>query len=163
MNIKIHLASFIIGAGISLYTLTQLAIYYMGTYRGHWASSILTLNDGLYVQIIQITSDALVIALAYVFAKFNLGFSFIKEPPHDFFLKEDYLSNKNIIILASSCLSALTICTTLLLLYRSNVVGLTILAIVTFLISYYFSKRRDYEDVRTAIAAHRKKTKSNGS
>ena len=162
MNIKIHLASFIVGAGISLYSLIQLAIYYLGTYRGHWGSSILSLNDGVYVQIIQFSSDLVVIALAFIFKKFNLGFSFIKEPPHDFFLRENYLSHRNIIILASSCLSALTISATLILLYRSNVLGLTFLTIITFAISYYFSRRRDYEDVRTAIAAHRKKTKSNG-
>lgn len=163
MTIKVHLASFIIGAGISLYTLIQLAIYYLGTYRGHWGAGILTLSDGVYVQVIQVTSDILVFGLAFTFSKFNLGFSFIKKPPHDFFLRENYFSNKNVMILASSCFSALTIFATMILMFRANVLGLTILVLITFLISFYFSRRSDYEDVRTALPTNRKKTKSNGS
>jgi len=163
MNIKIHLSSFIVGAGIPLYTLFQLGVYYIGTYKGHWGSGILSLNDGLYVQVIQFSSDLLVITLAFIFTKFNLGFSFIKEPPHDFFITEDYLSNKNLVIIASSCISALSISTTMLFLYQANVLGLTILTLIVLLISYYFSRRSDHHDSRAALDAYSKKNKGAGS
>lgn len=163
MNIKIHLASFIVGVGIPLYTLIQLGVYYIGTYKGHWGSSILTLNNGLYVQIIQLTSDFLVISMAIVFKRFNLGFSFIKKPPHDFFMREDYLSNKNLIIIASSCISAISIITTLFFLYQQNVLQLTILSVIVLLISYYFSRRNDHDDSRAALDAYSKKNKGAGS
>lgn len=163
MNIKLHLAVFITGAVIPFYTLIQLSIFYAGTYRGHWNNSILSLSDGLYVQIIQFSSDIFVIGLALILKKFNLGFSFIKKPPHDFFLRENYYTNKNMMILASSCLSAATIFTTLILIFNANVIGLTVLVFITFSISFYFSRKSDHEDVRTALAAHRNKIKKNGS
>lgn len=154
LGIKIHLSSFIIGAGISLYTLIQLGIYYIGSYNGSWGSNILLLNEGHYVQIIQISSDIFVIIIALLFRCFNLGFSFVSEPPHDFLLKENYFTSNNLTLLFSSIISSVTIGITSFLLFTTNILGLTLIALFTFNLSYYFSKRRDYEDVRTAIETY---------
>ncbi|SGI69943.1 Uncharacterised protein [Mycobacterium tuberculosis] len=163
LNIKVHLASFIIGVGITIYTLIQLGIYYIGTYIDHWGSDYLLVNDSIYVQIIQFSSDSLVLLASFILYKFNLGFSFIKEPPHDFFLKEDYLSRRNLVIVTSSLISALSISSTLLFLYRANIFKLTILTIVVLCISYYFSRRRDYDDIRTTINAYSNKNQDDRS
>lgn len=154
MGMKTHLAAFITGAGLSAYYSLQLSIYYLFILSG-FQQNLIHQNTGLDVYIIQLTSITFAI-IACIILKFRgLGFSFIIEPPHDFFREEDYGSSANKMVLISGVLSFATVSLALFILYYANPLWLVLMTLITFAVSYYFSKKREGDDVREAIESYR--------
>lgn len=122
-------------------------------------TSIIFQSHGSFVYFIQITSDILVVGYAFFLKSTNRGFSFIIEPPHDFWIKENYMSSKNLMVLIAGGVSFVTLSLTFVLIYISNILSFITMAILAFAISFYFSHRRDYEDVRCAVEKYRGKNK----
>ncbi|MFJ2042273.1 hypothetical protein ACIOBL_01650 [Paenibacillus taichungensis] len=159
MELKIHLTSFIAGAGISAYAALQMGIFYIYKWLDIMHVGIVQQNEGLLVYLLQISSILVAYVICFIFHLFDYGFSFIVKPPHDFLTREDYLSRKNVPIIIGAVISAITICLTLVFLYNSDPLWLLLMALLTFSISYYFSYRRERGDVRAAIEAYRNKNK----
>lgn len=159
LKVKFHLASFIAGTGICAYTLLQVVVYYFYTWTHLIDAEVLTATGGFYVYLLQITSILLVYAICWLFERYSLGFSFIIVPPHDFLVKEDYFTNRNLLIVIGSIASLSTISITILLLYKSNTIALLAVEAVTLGLSFYFSRWSDRDDIRRAIEAYRRKDK----
>ncbi len=155
MKIKLHLSAFIAGTGIIAYILLQIGIFAVGRMVVDAGPGLLMENSGTFVHAIQLISDLLVLAIALFMYKTYRGFSFIIWPPHDFFKKEDYFSYQNAPVVIGSILSLVTVSLTFILLYTSNVTGFIIMTLITFGVSYYCSRRKDYDDVRAAIEEYR--------
>lgn len=156
MKIKFHLSAFIAGSGIIAYVLIQLGIYSLVSMVTNDGPGLLVENSGEFVHVIQVSSDLFVFAIAAYMHKTYRGFSFIIWPPHDFFKKEDYLSYQNAPVVIGSIFSFVTLSLTFILLYTSNVTGFVIMTLFTFGVSYYCSRRKDYDDVRAAVEEYRK-------
>lgn len=159
LKIKVHLASFITGAGICAYTEIQMGLYYLYRWAGLINVEVLKEDVGVHLYIFQISFICLTYIAALLLTKFNLGFSFIIKPPHDFLVREDYWSDRNLVLALGSLTSLLTISITLLFLYSANPLGLLLVAAVTFALSFYFSGRSDRDDIRKFIEAYRHKNK----
>ncbi|MGE6576241.1 hypothetical protein ACQKFM_15095 [Paenibacillus xylanexedens] len=160
MELKSHISSFIAGAGISAYAAIQMGIFHMFEWMDVMHSGIVQQNEGSLVYLLQLSSILVTYLICFIFSLFDFGFSFIIRPPHDFIIKENYLSKTNLSYLIGTMISAITICMTLVLLYRSEPTGLLILAIATFGVSYFFSVRRERGDIRKAVEAYRNKHKN---
>ena len=122
-------------------------------------SGIIQQNEGSMVYLLQLSSILFTYLICFIFSMFDFGFSFIIRPLM-IFIKENYLSKTNLSYLIGTMFSAITICLTLVLLYRSEPTGLLLLAITTFGISYFFSVRRERGDIRKAVEAYRSKHKT---
>lgn len=159
LKIKVHWAAFILGAGLSAYATLQMAVFYVYNFIGVMQVSALKENTTLQVFLLQGTS----ILIVYLFAGYLklrcTGFSFISAPPHDFIWKENYNTKENKMVIMSVLFSAITICLAIILLYKLDPLSLLLVSIFTFGLSYYFSKRSDYEDARKAIEAYRIRNK----
>lgn len=70
--------------------------------------------------------------------KYNFGFSFIIQPPHDFLRGENYFSSLNKMLILGSLISTITIFITLYMLYNSSTIGLLSISLFTFGLSYFF-------------------------
>ncbi|MEK3776596.1 hypothetical protein MHB85_19035 [Paenibacillus sp. FSL K6-4396] len=160
MELKPHISSFIAGAGISAYAAIQMGIFHIFEWLDVMHIGVVQQNEGSLVYLLQSSSILIAYLICFVFSIFDFGFSFIIRPPHDFIKKENYLSKTNIPFLIGTTISAITICMTLVLLYRSDPTGLLFLAISTFGVSYFFSVRRERGDIRTAVEAYRNKHKN---
>ncbi|MGG1673981.1 hypothetical protein ACIFOE_25810 [Paenibacillus sp. NRS-1783] len=156
MKIKLHLSAFIAGAGIVDYILLQLGIYSLSGMVIDVGPGMLMENSGTFVHFTQVSSDLIVLAIAVFMHKTYRGFSFIIWPPHDFFKKEDYFSDQNAPVVIGSMLSFITVSLTFILLYTSSAIGFIIMTLFTFSVSYYCSRRKDYDDVRAAVEEYRK-------
>ncbi|WP_366295418.1 hypothetical protein [Paenibacillus sp. AN1007] len=159
LELKLHISSFIAGAGISAYAAIQMGIFHVFEWLDVMHASIIQQNEGSLVYLLQLTSILITYVICFIFSLFDFGFSFIVRPPHDFIIKENYLSKTNLSYLIGTMFSAITICLILILLYRSEPTGLLILALVTFGISYFFSLRRERGDIRKTVEAYRSKHK----
>ncbi|MFD1775919.1 hypothetical protein ACFSF2_18785 [Paenibacillus rhizophilus] len=159
LKIKLHLASFIAGAGICAYALIQMGVYYFYAWTNQMNVDILKENSGSLLYLFQISSILVAYVLSWALTRFQLGFSFIIVPPHDFLVKENYLTNRNLLLVFGSLASLATVCITILFLYRANPLGLFIAAAVAFGLSFYFSGWSDRDDIRRAVEAYRKKDK----
>lgn len=159
MELKIHLSSFIAGAGISAYAAIQMGIYHLFNFFDVMHVNVIQQNAGSLVYLLQSSSILVAYVICFFLTIFDYGFSFIIRPPHDFFTKENYLSSVNLPYLIGTIISAFTICMTLVLLYNSDPTWLLILAILTFGVSYLFSIRRERGDIRAAVEAYRNKYK----
>ncbi|MCY9511956.1 hypothetical protein M5W68_10480 [Paenibacillus larvae] len=160
IQIKIHYSAFIAGIGITAYTSLQLVIYYIYTHIGIIDISVLYQNSGMAVLMIQLTSILTAYLISYILKLFNLGFSIVIMPPHEFSIREDYLSEENRQLLISVIVSIFTISLTVFLLYRAKALTLIIVAVASFCISYYFSHRRERLDDRKYIQEYIKKDKA---
>ncbi|WP_315793167.1 hypothetical protein [Paenibacillus sp. BIC5C1] len=159
MELKSHISSFIAGAGISAYAAIQMGIFHVFEVMDIMHSGIVQQNEGSLVYLLQLSSILVTYLICLIFSMFDFGFSFIIRPPHDFIIKENYLSKTNLSYLIGTMFSTITICMTLVLLYRSEPTGLLILALATFAVSYFFSVRREQGDIRKAVEAYRSKHK----
>lgn len=146
VKIKLHLAAFMCGAGITAYAVLQMVLYFIFQYTGIMSVTVVQQSMGWLVYLLQATSILSAYLISYGLYRFNLGFSFIPSPPHDFYSKEDYLSDHNYVLVIGNVISVITICLTLVLLYRANPLGLLVLAIMNYAMLYYFSKRREDHD-----------------
>lgn len=161
LKIKLHLASFIAGSGICAYVVIQLSLYYFYAWTNLVNVSILKESNGTHLYLLQISSIIASLGLSRALTRFNLGFSFIIVPPHDFLVKENYFTNRNLLLVIGSLASftLTTVSISLLLLYSANPFNLLIAAAVTFGLSFYFSGWSDRDDIRKAIEAYRNKDK----
>ncbi|MGC5773586.1 hypothetical protein J4O75_14670 [Paenibacillus pabuli] len=160
MELKIHLSSFIAGAGISAYAAIQMGIYHLFNFFDVMHVNVIQQNAGNLVYLLQSSSIFVTYVICFLLSIFDYGFSFIIRPPHDFLTKENYLSSVNLPYLIGTIVSAFTICMTLVLLYRSDPTWLLALAILNFGVSYFFSIRRERGDIRAAVEAYRNKHKT---
>lgn len=163
MEIKLHLSAFIAGSGITAYYVLQLGLYYLYSLLGNVHENVVSQNFGVSVYLIQASSIMLALIISICLKVFNRGFSFILEPPHDFLIPENYSLSKNKMMFAGAAASTLTISVSLIFLYNSKPLGLIIISLITFSTSYYFSKWRDYDDIRDIITKNRNQTHSGRS
>ncbi|BCG57680.1 hypothetical protein [Paenibacillus sp. URB8-2] len=159
LKIKVHLASFIAGAGICGYALIQVALYYFYAWTNLMNVGVLKENSGFYISLLQVSTIVAAFVLSWALTRFNLGFSFIIVPPHDFLVKENYFTNRNLILVIGSLASLATVSVTILFLYNANPLGLLLIAAVAFGLSFYFSGWSDRDDIRRALEAYRNKGK----
>ncbi|AHV95959.1 hypothetical protein PSAB_05115 [Paenibacillus sabinae T27] len=159
LKIKVHLASFIAGAGICAYALIQIGFYYFYSWTSLMNVSVLKENSGFHISLLQVSTIFAAFGLSWVLNRFNLGFSFIILPPHDFLIKENYFTNRNLLLVIGSLASLATASVTILFLYSANPFGLLLAAAIAFGLSFYFSGWSDRDDIRKAIEAYRNKDK----
>lgn len=159
MGIKFHLGAFISGAGITAYIALQLGIYFILDLLGALNVSVISQNTSSMVFTLQIITILVAILISTLLKLFNLGFSFIFSPPHDFFIKENYSTKTNRMMLFGTVISLVAISLTLFLLYNLDTIGTLVMTSLTFAASYYMSERSDYEDVREAVEGYSKKNK----
>lgn len=159
LKIKVHLSSFIAGAGICAYALIQMGVYYFYAGVNLMHVGVLKENSGSLLYLFQISSMLIAYLLAWVLTRFQLGFSFIIVPPHDFLVRENYLTNRNLLLVIGSLASLATASVMILFLYDANPLALLIIAAVAFGLSFYFSGWSDRDDIRKAIEAYRNKDK----
>lgn len=159
LKIKVHLGSFMAGAGICAYAILQMGVYYTYSFFDIMSVGVLKENDGLLLYVFQVSSIIITLSISLVLTRFNAGFTFIIRPPHNFFSKENYFSNRNMILIVGSLVSFLTTLATILLLYEAKPLALLIASVIAFAISFYFSSWSDKDDIRIAIAAYREKNK----
>lgn len=159
LHMRTHLSAFAAGTGFTLYINLQLLIFFLAASLGIAGNSVILDTAGFSVHFIQIMSILFAYLVAFVLYRYNLGFSFIIQPPHDFFKREDYKSSLNVLLLAGVVISIMTICLTIFFLYNMNPYGTIAITLIAFSISYYFSQRGDYEDARKSIEAHSQRNK----
>ncbi|MFK4302326.1 MULTISPECIES: hypothetical protein [unclassified Paenibacillus] len=159
LGIKTHLAAFSAGSGLTAYINLQLFVYLFANFFGVAQPGVINYTSGFSVYFIQVSSIIIAYLISFVMGKYNLGFSFIIQPPHDFLRGENYFSSLNKMLIIGALISAVTISITLYMLYNSNTIGLLSISLFTFGLSYFFSDRGDYEDARSAIEAHRNRNK----
>lgn len=145
IQMKIHYSAFVTATGLIGSISIQLIIYYFYDMSGVINSEVLSQISGLSVYIVQISTDLFIYALCYCLWKFNFGFAFILLPPHDFMTKEDYSKKLNRELVISTIISALTISATVWFLHSGNAFILIIFALISFAVSYHFSKKGDME------------------
>lgn len=145
IRIKMHYATFIAATGMLGFFVIQLGIYYFFDLSGALDTSIVKEISGVAVYAVQISTEVAILLLCFVLWRFNLGFSFILLPPHDFFNKEDYTTRQNLEMIGSTILSALTIFVAILFLNYGYVFALVILAVFSFSLAYYFSRKGDMQ------------------
>lgn len=154
MKIKLHLAAFIAGAGICAYAALQVCLYYIFDWLNFVDIGVLKEHSGLYLYILQITAIISAYILTYILFKLGRGFTFILVPPHDFFTRENYFSNRNLTMISLSIISVSIISITILLLYLGKPSYLLIGSMVSLIISAHFSNWSDKDDIRKAITAY---------
>lgn len=115
------------------------------------SSGIVTTNDaqelsGFGTYLIQFSSEFMSFIVAYLLYKFNLGFSFISEPPHDMYIKQKYNKTEKS-ILFSNILSTLVISSIMYWILNYHAHVYIVLPTVVFSLSLliYFTNRRDDE------------------
>ncbi|KJD43921.1 hypothetical protein [Paenibacillus terrae] len=159
LGIKTHLAAFSAGSGLTAYINLQLFVYLFANFFGVAQPGAINYTSGFSVYFIQVSSIIIAYLISFVMGKYNFGFSFIIQPPHDFLRGENYFSSLNKMLIIGAVISAVTISITLYMLYNSNTIGLLSISLFTFGLSYFFSEKGDYEDARSAIEAHRNRNK----
>jgi hypothetical protein len=116
-------------------------VSYMLLYKTHIISGDLSPNS-LSSYLVQVTQIALAFIISFVLYRFNLGFSFIVRPPHDFFIKRVLKRNEVIMINGILILSAVMFaCAFMIFEYKNFMIIPFNLAIFALLI--YLAYRRD--------------------
>lgn len=159
LKIKLHLSAFILGVAISAYATIQMAIFYVYNFFDIMQLNVLKENATLQVFLLQGTSILIIYLIAALLKLYVTGFSFIVAPPHDFIWREDYNTEENKKVLISILFSMVTISLGVILLYYLNPLAILLVSIVTFGLSFIFSRRSDAEDARKAIEAYRERIK----
>jgi hypothetical protein len=159
LGIKTHLAAFSAGAGLTTYINLQLIVYLFANWIGLAQPGVINDIFGFSIYFIQLSSIIIAFLISFIMGRYNFGFSFIIQPPHDFLRNENYFSTLNRILILGTLISAVTIFITLYMLYNSNTIGLLAISLLTFGLSYYFSEKGDFEDARSAIEAYRNRDK----
>lgn len=159
LGVKVHLASFMWGASLSGYAMLQVMIYYFCDSLGLMHVDVFRESTGAQIMLLQSLSIALLYIISLFLKVTGRGFSFIAEPPHDFFAPTDFLASPNIQYIIITLISTVTIVSAVFLLASANPLGLLIVSLFTFTISYLFSKRKDAKDAMDAIEAYRQRNK----
>ncbi|MDQ0493358.1 hypothetical protein [Paenibacillus brasilensis] len=159
LGMKTHLAAFSTGAGLTAYINLQLFVFLFANFFGIAQPEVIQDTDGLPIYSIQLISIVVVYLISFVISKYNFGFSFIVQPPHDFLRVENYFSSLNKLLIFGALISATTISITLYMLYNANAIGLLSLSLLTFGISYFFSEKGENEDARSTLQTYRGRNK----
>ncbi|BFH12687.1 hypothetical protein J6TS7_29830 [Paenibacillus dendritiformis] len=146
MRIKLFYGAIITGAGLGGYLILQVGIYGILLGIGFLNEHIVLQNTGIEVNFVQALSITLAFTIGYVLKKFNLGFSFIIRPPHDFSVKEDYTTSRNKALLFWSVTTLLVLSISLPALLNMKIVYVAPLLLISFTALYFQSLRRDIED-----------------
>lgn len=141
MDIKFFYAALVSSAGMSAYVVIQLAVAVLYMLLGSYGQTVIVESHGFQVQLIQATSIVSAYLLSYILKLCWWGFSFIPLPPHDFKIKIDYTNYKALVIATTGALIFISFSLVLLLNYKMYL--LIPSAMISFGLSYYFSKRRD--------------------
>lgn len=163
LKMKVHLASFAVGTGLTAYINLQMIVFFFANLMKISPSNVIHTYAGFSIYSIQITSILSAYLLSFLLKRYNLGFTFIVQPPHDFLTKENYFSPVNTTMIVGTVCSTITISFTLVLLYNSDPIWLLTMSIFAFALSYYFSQRGDCEDDRSAVKAYRSKNQKSRS
>ncbi|WP_017814495.1 hypothetical protein [Paenibacillus shenyangensis] len=145
IRMKFHYSAFVAAAGMLGFFNIQLLIYYFFDASGALDSSIVKEISGMAVYAVQVSTEVAIFLLSFILWKFNLGFSFIIIPPHDFSDKEDFTSRQNIEMISSTLISVITIFAAIIFLNYGYMFPLILLAIISFGLSYYFSRKGDMQ------------------
>lgn len=144
IKMRLHYSAFVVAAGFMTFTAIQLLIYYFYIATGAANSAVLAQISGITVYIVQISTEVIVFALCFVLWKFGYGWSFIILPPHNFFKKEKY-TGFNMELIISTIISVAVIGATVVFLHDGNSFPLVILALISFGVSHYLSKKGEME------------------
>lgn len=141
-------AAMLIAIGILAFDLSQLII----------APSLITLefatirdvfqSTGMGTFIIQAVNDIVMALVSWLLYKFNLGFSFVMQPPHELSWKTSY-TGSNLLILIGVIFASATILAVLYILLNyfnefKYVIGVGVAALVTLLITCH---KKELEDL----------------
>ncbi|EJW14881.1 hypothetical protein M5X00_06310 [Paenibacillus alvei] len=159
MGMKLHLSSFVVGSGLTGYISIQMIFYAILLMLKAGQHDLIQQVEGLAIYIIQVGSILIAYLIAIIFKVKRYGFSFILEPPHDFLIRDDFSEYSNKVSLISALISIITITVIFWIMLTKNHIASMILCVVTFIISYYFSARSDFEDVRKALTTTRRKNR----
>lgn len=146
MRIKLFYGAIITGAGLGAYLILQVGIYGILSGIGFLNEHIVLQNTGIEVNFVQALSITLAFTIGYVLKKFNLGFSFIIYPPHDFSVKEDYTKSRNRALLFWAVTTLVVLSISLPALLNMKMVYVAPLLLISFTALYFQSIRRDIED-----------------
>lgn len=144
MRIKLFYSAIITGAGLGGYLLLQLLIYKAFTFSVNQQFALQ--STGVTVNVFQITAILSAYTIGYILKKFNLGFSFIIRPPHDFSVVEDYTTARNKALLFWSIITLLVLSISLPALLNMKMEYVIPLLLISFTALYLHSRRRDIED-----------------
>lgn len=145
MLVKPFYSGIITALGLGGYLLIQLLIYKAFTSIGVNQQFALQ-STGMTVNIFQITAIVSAYLIGYILKKFNLGFSFIIRPPHDFSVKEDYSTSRNKALLFWSLATMVVLSISLTALFHMKIEYVIPLLLISFAALYMQSRRRDIED-----------------
>ncbi|WP_148278013.1 hypothetical protein [Paenibacillus popilliae] len=146
MGIKIFYGAIITGAGLGAYLIFQLIIYIILLSIGLLNEHIVLQSAGVEVNFVQASSITLALTIGYVLKKFNLGFSFVIRPPHDFSIKEDYTKPRNKALLFWSITTLVVLFISLPALLSMKMKYVVPFILISLAALYLQSCRRDIED-----------------
>ncbi|MCC3381874.1 hypothetical protein ACFQ5D_03085 [Paenibacillus farraposensis] len=158
-GIRMHLASFMWGASLSAYAMLQMLIYYCYDILGLLQVDVFKQSTGVQISLLQASSIVMLYTISFFLKFTGRGFSFIADPPHDFFSPTNFSESPNMQYVIVTLISTVTIVSAVFLLANVNPLGLLIVSLFTFTISYLFSKRKDAKDAMDAIEAYRERNK----
>ncbi|MNP55046.1 hypothetical protein D3C76_1496550 [compost metagenome] len=105
-------------------------------------TEVLEQPNGYSAYIIQFTSAGLSFLISYLIHKFNIGFSFIIVPPHDFMIKNK-LKRHDLIMIYSVLIVAIFVFVGLFLVFHTKEYISIPLLIISYMILVYLAYRRD--------------------
>ncbi|MDO3408833.1 hypothetical protein QWJ34_03550 [Saccharibacillus sp. CPCC 101409] len=146
LKIKSFYSAVAVVSGYAAYFLIQIAVLQTLIVFGRGGEIIVNTADASDVQTIQLVSIASAYFLSALFKIFNLGFSYITRPPHDFAFREDYRSNGNRGLLLSVLVAGVTLAVAVVLLFHLQTIFLLPVAVAAAGLLYFFSSRRDQRD-----------------
>ncbi|MCR8842832.1 hypothetical protein NQ117_03980 [Paenibacillus sp. SC116] len=155
MDIRLHHAAFVAAGGTTAFILIQMIMYYIFLYSGILDSSVLTSTEGLFVFLLQASTQVITLSIACFLYLFKYGYTFI--PVTNTFEEPGPLDMPMVL---ATLLSCVTISLSILLLYASTPMALVALAAASFGCSYFLSKRRSYDEIRVSVEAHRNRNKA---
>ncbi|WII39219.1 hypothetical protein [Paenibacillus thiaminolyticus] len=146
MQIKLFYGAIITGVGLGAYLIIQVSIYGILSSIGLLNEHVVLQTTGTEVNFVQALSITLAFTIGYVLKKFNLGFSFIIYPPHDFSVKEDYTKSRNRALLFWAVATLVVLSISLPALLNMKMVYVAPFLLISFAALYFQSIRRDIED-----------------
>lgn len=146
MRVKLFYSAIITSAGLGAYLLIQMTLYAILSGIGYLDEQLVLQSTGVEVNVVQAMSITLAYVIGFIFKKFNLGFSFIIRPPHDFSVKEDLSTARNKSLLFWSIVTLLVLSISLVALLHMKIEYVIPLLLISFSALYLQSRRRDIED-----------------
>lgn len=146
MRIKLFYSTIITGAGLSAYLIIQVIIYAILSSFGYLDERLVLQSTGSIVNIVQAITITVTFVIGFILKEFNLGFSFIIRPPHDFNVKEDYSKARNKALLMWSITTLVVLSISLPALLNMKMKYVVPFILISFAALYLQSCRRDIED-----------------